>query len=87
MRHSTHTQQALEVGQRVNVNHIKTRSWESSHYLRNGVVKRIDGNRVTVHSDEKSEFSNFMSGGVYCRTAYDIGPVTKITKITKITTR
>jgi hypothetical protein len=65
--------QKFIIGQRVDVDMIRTESWHSERYIRNGVVMRItDYGQVVVSIDNQSEHSHNFTGGCLYPSAYNI---------------
>lgn len=65
--------QKFTIGQRVDVDMIRTESWQSERYIRNGIIMRItDYGQVVVIIDKQSEHSHNFTGGCLYPSAYDI---------------
>lgn len=65
--------QKFTIGQRVDVDFIRTESWQSEKYIRNGIIMRItDAGQVVVSIDKQSEHSHNFTGGCLYPSAYDI---------------
>ena len=61
------------VGQRVDVDFIRTQEWQSEKYIRNGIVNRItDYGQVVVYIDNQSEHSHSFTGGCLNTSSYNI---------------
>lgn len=61
------------IGQRVDVDFIRTEEWESEKYIRNGIVIRItDAGQVVVSIDNLSNHSHNFTGGCLYPSAYQI---------------
>ena len=61
------------VGQRVDVDFIRTQEWQSEKYIRNGIVMRITkASQLVVYVDELSEHSHSFTGGCLYSSSYNI---------------
>jgi hypothetical protein len=61
------------VGQRVDVDFIRTETWHSEKYIRNGIVRRItEAGQVVVSIDNLSKHSHNFTGGCLYPSAYNI---------------
>ena len=67
--------QAIKLGDRVNVKEITSENWQSEKSLLNGFVYKVVQRQmctfVTVWADENSQ-KNGLNGGVYALGAYEI---------------
>lgn len=61
------------IGQRVDVDFIRTEEWHSEKYIRNGILLRVtEHGQAVVIVDDLSEHSYNCSGGYYYPSAYKI---------------
>jgi hypothetical protein len=61
------------IGQRVDVDFIRTQEWQSEKYIRNGMVLRVtDAGQVVVIIDNFSKHSHNFTGGCLYPSAYNI---------------
>jgi hypothetical protein len=63
----------FKIGQRVDVDFIRTEEWHSKKYIRNGIVTRItEAGQVVVSIDNLSEHSHNFIGGCLYQSSYNI---------------
>lgn len=68
------------IGQRVDVDFIRTQEWQSEKWIRNGLVRRVtEAGQVVVIIDDLSEHSRNFTGGCLYPSAYDIRHRSRVT--------